>query len=372
MSRKKPVRGFTLVELLVVIAIIGILVGLLLPAVQAAREAARRMQCSNNLKQIALGCLNYESAYKRLPARQTGSGTIAQFQQRYALNATYSILPYCEQGPLYESLNQFQREPWTNAAIPGTTFQPYLQRIPFLECPSDAGEEEPTNPARTRGLTSYAYCTGDDYAASQTYTPAEERNNPAQALLKVPIRHRGIFGRGDYTRLSEITDGTSNTLFVSERSRPHTPNSKGAVYLIAGDVASFVPLTCRPVWNGRMYVDGSQIFTADTHPGYRALAGNAFFAGFTTILPPNSAVCMIGMGAASPHWFPGIWSPTSEHTGGVQAAFADGSVRFISDTIDSGNLGVVAPTVNSGGMSPYGVWGALGTKSGGEVNSNFD
>jgi prepilin-type processing-associated H-X9-DG protein len=96
------------------------------------------------------------------------------------------------------------------------------------------------------------------------------------------------------------------------------------------------------------------------------MAGNCFFSAMTTILPPNSAVCNIGQGSVSPHWFPGVWTATSEHPGGVQIALADGSVRFISDTIDTGNLGAVAPAADAGVRSPFGVWGAMGTKSAGE------
>ena len=94
-----------MVELLVVIAIIGILVGLLLPAVQAAREAARRMQCSNNMKQQALGVLNYESAFKRLPSLQAGNGNVVQTHQRFCLSGWYTILPYCEGQALFDQIN---------------------------------------------------------------------------------------------------------------------------------------------------------------------------------------------------------------------------------------------------------------------------
>jgi hypothetical protein len=92
----------------------------------------------------------------------------------------------------------------------------------------------------------------------------------------------------------------------------------------------------------------------------------------TTILPPNSAVCCVGNGTVSPHWFAGVWTATSEHPGGVLVSMADGSVRFISNTIDTGNLAVVAPAANAGGPSPYGVWGALGTRQGGESSQLND
>ena len=111
------------------------------------------------------------------------------------------------------------------------------------------------------------------------------------------------------------------------------------------------------------------MFTGDTQPGYRWAGGNAFFAGLTTILPPNSATCVFGLAQAagvSQHWDHGIWSATSDHPGGVNVAMCDGSVRFVSNTIDAGNQSAIAPAGNGGGPSPYGVWGAMGTKSGGE------
>ena len=144
------------------------------------------------------------------------------------------------------------------------------------------------------------------------------------------------------------------------------------VYWSAGSaVGTYLPLTCRTEWGGTGYFSIANRFNSDTQAGYRWADGAAFFHAFTTILPPNTAVCLIGdanWSATGGHYGPGIWTPTSEHTGGVQCAMADGSVQFISENIDTGNLGVVAPLETGGGISPYGVWGALGTKSAGEVN----
>jgi len=360
MSASYVRRGFTLVELLVVIAIIGILVALLLPAVQAAREAARRMQCGNNLKQIALGIHNYESSYKKFPSMQSGTGTIVAGRQRFAMGGFYQTLPYCEQSSLYDRLQVLDLEPWNGNAL-------YLTRVPYLECPSDVGQQDPSNSGRTRTLTSYAFCSGDNYAMSQIVQGGtEERNSAALANQKLMILNRGIFGRSNYPSMSEITDGTSNTMMLGERSRPDTTNAKGSAILIAGQIATFSPLTCKVEFTGRLYLNPALVFLSDTQPGYRGMAGNAFFAGVNTILPPNSAVCIIGSGSVSPHWFGGLWTATSEHPGGVQVALADGSVRFISNTIDAGNQAAIAPAATAAGPSPYGVWGALGTKASGE------
>ena len=356
--------GFTLVELLVVIAIIGILVGLLLPAVQAAREAARRMQCSNNLKQTALALHNYESAFKRFPAHCMGSGNMnTAGGQRGVYAGWYAMLPYLEQNALYQQLETAQIVPWADTPFNATTAL-IATRLPFLQCPSDAGEQDPSRAIRTNTLSSYAFCTGDNYASTQV-APGE-RNNVAQAVQKLPINNRGIFGRYNYPSIASIVDGTSNTLALGERQRPVSLVNRGMVTAIAGSITSLQPIVCKATLLGQNYIDPTAIPTGDNAPGYRGFGGNCYFAAFTTILPPNSASCLIAEGSISYHHTNGIWSAGSEHTGGAQFALADGSVRFISDSIDTGNLAVVAPAATGGTVSPYGVWGALGTKAGGE------
>lgn len=363
--------GFTLVELLVVIAIIGILVGLLLPAVQAAREAARRMQCANNEKQLGLAILNYESANKRFPSMMCGSGTIVAGAQRFAMSGTYAILPYMEQVSLYDQLTTLNLEPWNGNVL-------YRQRLPFLNCPSDAGEQEPTNADRTRGLLSYGFCAGDNLASSQWMLPSEERNNAALAAQKLVIRNRGIFGRANYPKIGEITDGTSNTIAMVEFNRPESVSSIGMVVVIAGDPTAYSPLSCKAQWNGQRFVNQALIDVSDTARGYRSLEGKVFFAGVCTVLPPNSPSCIVSTGTTSFHWRSGMYSAGSQHTGGAQAVFADGSVRFISSSIDSGNQGATAPVpagsgisnTSVGGLSPYGVWGAMGSMQAGEVYSS--
>lgn len=367
MSRSTRRQGFTLVELLVVIAIIGILVGLLLPAVQAAREAARRMQCSNNVKQLALAALNYESAYKRFPSRQAGSGTIPSWGQRLRLSGFCAMLPFLEQTSLYNLIEDEQRNPWNG------WYRANGGQLSFLHCPSDPGNDRQVDPNNRAwcGTVGYAFCAGDSYARSAWWED-NERQNRAISISKPRIDARGIFGRHNYPRIGEIIDGTSNTLAFSERRIPTTQDGKGMVYWSAGSaVNSYIPLTCRTEWGANRYFNIANRFNSDTQAGFRWADGAAFFHAFTTILPPNTAVCLIGdnnWSNTGGHYGPGIWTPTSEHTGGVQCAMADGSVQFISENIDTGNLGVVAPLETFGGISPYGVWGAMGTKSGGEVN----
>jgi len=368
MTRKSVRRGFTLVELLVVIAIIGVLVALLLPAVQSAREAARRTSCNNKLKQSALALHNYESVYKALPSRQCGSGTLNDVNTRpthcLVLVGWTSLLPFTEQQALYDQIYSIQIQPFADNIW--TLAQPV-----HLQCPSDNGKADP-NPGRVvRGYSSYAFCSGDDASGSQAFP--DERTNFAEAVLTLPIKNRGIFGRHSYTRMAEISDGTSNTVALGERSRPNKIFDRGAVAVDAtANASAYVPLSCRALYSGSTYIPSATMFTTDNAPGYRWAAGNAYFAALTTILPPNSASCVFGAsGSISAHLYQGVWSASSEHPGGAQVAMADGSTRFINNNIDCGNLAAVAPAADSGAGSPYGIWGALGSKNGGDVVGDF-
>lgn len=367
-----PRAGFTLVELLVVIAIIGILVGLLLPAVQAAREAARRMQCSNNLKQLSLAALNYESAYQRFPSRQQGSGTIRTQNQRMRMSGFGTMLPFIEQTALWNSIQAQQRSPWNN------WYRANGGQLSFLGCPSDPGwgrDRDPNN--RTwDGNVCYAFNAGDCYARGAWHDQGE-RDNTNLSIQRPTIHVRGPFGRHTYYKIGSVTDGTSNTLAFSERRIPTSQTGKGMVMWSAGDTDVFVPLTCRALWGGAGGYNGAAVrFNADTQSGYRWADGAAFFHAFTTILPPNTAVCLIGNSdrwqATGGHYGPGIWTPTSEHTGGVNCSYVDGSVHFLSQSIDTGNLSIIPPPEVGGGPSPFGVWGALGSRTGGEVVSGIE
>jgi prepilin-type N-terminal cleavage/methylation domain-containing protein/prepilin-type processing-associated H-X9-DG protein len=365
-------QGFTLVELLVVIAIIGILVGLLLPAVQAAREAARRMQCSNNLKQLGLGALNYESAYGAFPSRQAGTGTLPSYQQRMRLSGFAVMLPFLEQTPLWNLIQAEQRNPWNN------WYQANGGQLPFLGCPSDPGWGRTRDPNNRTwdGNVCYAFNAGDCYARGG-WDELGERSDRAISVARPRIPTRGPFGRHTYTKIGAVVDGTSNTLAFAERRIPTSINGKGMVAWSAGDKTEYVPLTCRALWGGGGVGAGYNAayirFNRDTQAGYRWADGAAFFHSVCTILPPNTAVCLIGNSddwrATGGHYGPGLWTATSEHTGGVNTSFVDGSVHFISENIDTGNLGIIAPSENGGGPSPYGAWGALGSMSGGETLS---
>ncbi len=343
--------GFTLVELLVVIAIIGILVGLLLPAVQAAREAARRMQCSNNLKQLGLALHNYESTFKRFPAANAGTGcrnssicpTATTGRSRVSTHVF--ILPFIEQQPLYQTINSPLSAPWS-----GNSY--WANQVPTLVCPSDVQFRPITQVA----ITNYSVCGGD---AATLMCSVDELGDGRNC--KNP---RGIFGEFSFFRIASITDGTSNTIAISEHTTPTGARSLGRAATVRGGALDS-PAACRAVFANREYIPGIDLNTDVGARGGRWSDGAALFTRFNTMLPPNGPSCM----EANNHWLGGMYTAASQHTGGVNATMADGSVRFISDSIDAGNQGL--PQVLSG-PSPYGVWGALGSRDGGEVNGLID
>ncbi|MGL4942676.1 MAG: DUF1559 domain-containing protein [Thermoguttaceae bacterium] len=370
-------RGFTLVELLVVIAIIGVLVALLLPAVQAAREAARRMQCTNQLKQLALACHNYHDTHGSLPSGRPGSQSTNTttatgangYQEWGRWSGFVSLLPFMEQNATYDevvqctgvikiggvTVNANARHPWNGAETDtGTlkiTWRVARQRQSYLFCPSN-------NQSRIRSTsdaspTDYAFCGGD-------YTPFTDDYEFG--------RSRGAFAPCRWLGLQSLTDGTSNTILMSERvSSRLDARVRGVVATIAasslpttsgGCETTLIPKTCLDT-----AANGEYLSTVAFSSGYGDRWADAanYFTWVNTILPPNSPTCRTG-GDPNPMFNP----PTSYHSGGVIVAVADGSARFVSDTISSVSFGTTGPVCTSSGPSPFGVWGALGSRSGGE------
>lgn len=308
--------GFTLVELLVVIAIIGVLVGLLLPAVQSAREAARRMSCSNNLKQIGLALHNYHDTFKGLPPgyinkdpnHPNGSGPVAGNYAQWAWGAF--ILPQLEQGPLYEQL-EVGKINLSVALTPSGTMTDKTQLVnnpvaAFI-CPSDPGPEvhQVANQLRdtsdtwlreiaksnymgvntTRRWHSGGRMTGPDVGApSQWGGPPNVNNGP-----------NGLFFRDRSIRFRDISDGLSNTVAIGERVYEYTTPT-GLVVCRAG------------VWVG----NDNQNEQLTIHRSLGTLVN--------PINSTNFANCVRGF--AGPH------------PGGIMFALADGSVQFISESVD--------------------------------------
>ena len=372
-------QGFTLVELLVVIAIIGVMVGLLLPAVQAAREAARRMSCGNNFKQIGLGLHNYHAAYNQLPQHMGGTMMVARDSNR--TNANFlsflvGVTPFMEQQALWENISTpaggivpMGRSPWM------TNFTPWMTEIATLRCPSDPGVGAPA-----MGRTNYAACLGDHgYMAIsggrdtlgqyKTITSQNDLNYldsaiaPADNATAVLARAtcRGVFWARHVTRFRDILDGTANSIMSGEIATGLGDRSVVGelAYTVTGlvtDTATTDAQLCRARAdvNRPAFLSGTVSGSGQSR-GHRWADGRLDYTGFLTVLPPNSPSCKRGSENSQ-----GITSASSRHQGGAHVLMADGAVRFITDSIEAGNASAT-PAV--GDRSPYGLWGALGTRA---------
>lgn len=357
---KRPTRGFTLVELLVVIAIIGVLVGLLLPAVQAAREAARRMQCSNNLKQLGLALHNYHDSHRSFPA--AGALPRGTNVAKYYPGIMVSLFPYIEQDARYDQIQDRLRitsDPWS-ALFTGS---PYNLTLPALLCPSEPNGDSPS-PHASNARINYMYNMGDGMLKLDAawHHPNYVSNPYVQA------HNRGPFHMDSWKKFASIVDGTSNTLAFSESASASqgywSREVKGGVGM---NSALLEPDGAQPIIHPDICMTGTidpnnrrQYLTpTDTWRGNFYQMGTPW-NGFHTVVPPNGPSCMDSLTGL----YAAIFTPNSYHPSGVNAVYMDGSVRLITDTVDSGDLTQTQP---ASGPSPYGVWGAMGTHAGGEV-----
>ena len=353
--------AFTLVELLVVIAIIGILIALLLPAVQAAREAARRMQCSNNFKQWGVSLHVYHDANRACPAQQSWIWQKREGESEpvntYNWGPTFRLFPYMEQTARYEAIIQRRPNVWEGNAIPEMQ-----GNVTTILCPSDGNASTPGH--NGGGRSSVVACCGDGIDANQL------RANEVSTVYNISTR--GMFTAGSWKNLSAASDGTSNTIAASETVTNSTGNGfldiKGGVYPVRPWSAS----TCNT--DARSSTDRTQM-AAGTNGSYRGNwfgEGRPINAAFNTVMPPNGPSCSNGSGDGG--W--AIVAASSNHTGGVNALRLDGSVDFVTDSVgtnltgmddrDDGNEPVAGP---NSGRSPYGIWGAMGTPQGKETTT---
>ena len=395
MRRFKP-HGFTLVELLVVIAIIGVLVGLLLPAVQAAREAARRMSCSNNFKQLGLAMHNYHSAYDRLPMQgggtflpttNAGSGPndFPGHNQR-SLSALVGMTPFFEQQALWETISNpydKDKDPATPGDIwqamgPGTyvrEYDPWATDIAMLRCPSDPGQGLPA-----LGRTNYGVNIGDaiHYTEWGYWVLSGGRWHQDQ-IQNARAGCRGFYVQRHASQFRDVLDGLSNTIAMGElvtdlgdrdaRTQININNGwfpdgvRGHANVCDDDLDPQRPQFWRQT--GVTLED-----TVDTRRrGFRWANSNVAFTCVNFMRGPNSPLC-----------YGGTWETTgqapvsSRHQGGAHVLMGDGAVKFITDSIEAGNPNESSvfngSTIHpAGSKSPYGLLGSLGTRASSEVIS---
>ncbi len=337
-------NGFTLIELLVVISVTAVLIALFLPAVQQAREAARRTECRNNLKQLGLAIHNYESTHLRLPPHNGGTES-GEMSNEGNLSGIVMLLPWIDQAPLW---NAIARAP-NQGGYPGkVTFPHPPSGLPGLLCPSSSAP----NPYTENGLggpsRSYHLSLGDWCGVF-----------PGRSIPVSGDPATGGFARsafspnaGETRALRTITDGMSNTILMGEKALFTSTEE------ILGNTSQFdaaTPALCRNAITGGTYA-------GQGHPlgnGRLWAAGwNLAVYTVTTAMGPNSPSCK---------YFTNI---TSRHPGGAHVLMGDGAVRFISDSIDCGDSDALPPA-SPHASSPYGVWGSLGSASGAEVTGEF-
>ena len=417
-QRNSAKRGFTLVELLVVIAIIGVLVGLLLPAVQAAREAARRMSCSNNFKQIGLAIHNYHSAYDQMPTQGSGTGIGLQSANWWqtgndssheCLSAFVGMLPFMEQQALWEQISNPSTLTVTGAAPPATTgltnpprwpamgpnprnyarnpgYVPWSTELATLRCPSDPGTGLPG-----LGRTNYAVCLGD---APGTWHNHFKRGNltpnGSGGVQNFNAVARGAFMVRKSSKFRDILDGLSNTIAMGEimtdigdrdirsassweRNGNNGVSNNPSYCMDLGQISPQKPTKWCSA--GDAGCTAPVELHSNTHDA-RGMSWANFRHSSTamfTILPPNSENCVgVWIDAA------GTMPTASRHQGGAHVLMSDGAVVFMTSSIEAGNRraggirrnppgGAVAR--QPGSPSPYGLWGALGTKASSETAS---
>ncbi|QDT97249.1 DUF1559 domain-containing protein [Gimesia aquarii] len=297
--KRNRIRGFTLIELLVVIAIIAILIALLLPAVQQAREAARRSQCKNNLKQLGLALHNYHDVFSTFPPGCVNQGNR---DRGGAWGWSAMVMPYIDLANNYNTLG-VGNQPMINALEPGATYDLMQQPVPTFRCPSDTAPDlnNRRNGIRNASNTNNRRIATSNYVGSNSGTWA--RKVDAAESVDGFAGFDGIFAPASKVKIRDITDGTSNTIMLSERCWKLNPTRFCNSALVYGS-------------QGRQGIGGSP---------YPNLYKGQRFSDVMFNMRNNQGINSLVSCTTS---------ISSLHVGGVQVTMADGSVRFISENID--------------------------------------
>ena len=394
-------RGFTLIELLVVIAIIAILIGLLLPAVQNAREAARRLQCKNNLKQWGLALYHYEGTFTCFCPLSGGTEVGSPDHNFGRLSGRAMLLPYMELDPIWQ---QIANQSVTQGGDPtaGLHDVAISGELSIFTCPSSTVPQKIAGTGTNLGLygttagsintdfhahASYAFNVGDMIVGLPNDAGMLPIDGTPGSATAPSMRNRGPFAWRSCLRSNEVQDGLSNTVFMAERDLGNPSSPKDAL----GRVATFATVTttapnaangCRASCS-QGYFTGSSLTDL---PGERWASGFLYYSGVTFINPPNSCSCAASSPVSGAVGVPAIITPSSRHTGGVHCMMGDGTVRFVNENINSSTLSTVTNTEGDanqvpdattfqinypGRQSPYGIWGSISTISGSESGGEF-
>jgi len=330
MKSSRLQAGFTLVELLVVIAIIGVLVALLLPAVQAAREAARRTQCSSNLKQVGIGLHNYHDTFNRFPpAIQFDAGEDFRTSDELRANWVIMILPFFEQQPLYDSFD------FTKPISDSANRDERGARIKSMLCPSDGFNATPFKGNSTG--------EGDNWARGNYGANGHKLFTGENGWTDTI--HRGVMGVNESTRMAEITDGLSSTLMVGEiRAGISDLDRRGSWALGTAGASALFKHGCGGDANGPNPANDS----ADDIEGCDDLHASVGAARLRTLRMTCWEPCESMQTAVR-----------ALHPAGVNMVLCDGSVHFVSNSVETSGP--------HGGCDPYRAWDKLLTSSDGYV-----
>ena len=347
MTKHATRMGLALLELLVVLVVIAILIGMLMPATRRVREAARRTQCLNNIRQLGLAMHNHESAHMELPMG-VGVKDPNGVLQANPLSGLVSLLPFIELGNLHDEIANpivigDVEYPAFGASLADEEYLPWKTETENFLCPSSSSTES------SFGRTSYAFSLGD-----------VARNVSQQETL------RGAFGYFKAIRLVDVSDGSSNTIAMLEVGGGEVETVNGGCLIDGKPGWLDNPSQAFSVVDDGRYLSGAKLIGRGSHWA----DGRAGVGLVNTVLPAGSPSFQVHGSSTDD----GVYSAGAMHTGGCSAVFLDGSTHFISYDIDVGDPATATLTVEQmieNDPSPHGVWGALGTTGAGEAVSNF-